>query len=103
MPLSHLQPRDAAAPNVHLLSTQYRMCPEIREVVSRYQYSGALRDADTVRTRSSDLDSALAAQPRAIWYVLDLTEEDGCVSTTSRHTPLLRPDEIEDPSAQSLG
>lgn len=59
-------------PNAHMLKTQYRMHPEIRQVVSDYQYGGELCDAAEVARRRNDLgDVFLGTAPRAIWYVLD--------------------------------
>jgi superfamily I DNA/RNA helicase len=73
--LHHLEPetRDAS---VRLLVRQHRMAPEIRALVSDYQYGGLLEDADGVaeRSRRFALDTPLVGEPRTIWYVLD---EDG--------------------------
>jgi hypothetical protein len=70
--LTHLQRVAQVRPGVHLLGEQHRMHPDIRRVVSDYQYEGALADAPTVAARPSALPS-LDGQ-RAVWYVLD---EDG--------------------------
>lgn len=71
--LSHL--RDVvetdSTPGLHLLTTQYRMHPEICRVVSQYQYGGRLKTAGEVMRRTSSQPPSLDNQPRAIWYVLD--------------------------------
>lgn len=74
--LDHLDPKRSAGPGVHMLQIQYRMHPQIRAVVSRYQYHDLLQDAPGVTSRSSVLPGILNDQARAIWYVLD-EEEDG--------------------------
>lgn len=66
--LAHLAPSGAS---LHLLREQHRMCSQVREAVSAYQYEGTLLDAPQVKSRSTPLDPVLAAGPRAIWYVLD--------------------------------
>lgn len=58
------------------LSSQYRMHPDIRRAVSGYQYEDSLTDAPEVVSRPTPLDGALAAAPRAIWYVLDEDMEE---------------------------
>ena len=69
--LSRLRLGSAAEPSVLLLDEQYRMCPQIRAVVSGYRYEGALRDAAPVLARRFEYDRQLEGQPRVIWYVLD--------------------------------
>jgi hypothetical protein len=71
--LTHLQRVGQVRPGVHLLREQHRMHPDIRRVVSDYQYEGKITDAQTVAERPSALPT-LVGQPRAVWYVLD---EDG--------------------------
>ena len=68
--LSHLTPRDAARPDVTLLTEQHRMAPAIRAVVSRYQYGDSLRDGVGVTGRAP-WPHARDDLPRAAWYVLD--------------------------------
>lgn len=67
--LHHLD-LSAGGPGREFLSKQYRMHPEIRSVVSAYQYGGRLEDACATPTAIDGLPSR-----RAIWYVLD---EDKC-------------------------
>jgi hypothetical protein len=69
--LSHLHDVHQHDEGMHLLKTQYRMRPEISEVVSRYQYGGELRTADEVVGRAFEVPKLLRDQPRAIWYVID--------------------------------
>jgi len=57
-------------PGRELLTKQYRMHPEIRRVVSAYQYGGRLEDAEGIQAPTAGLPAR-----RAIWYVLD---EDKC-------------------------
>lgn len=73
--LSHLQSVEQHDEGMHLLKTQYRMHPEVGEVVSHYQYGGQLETADEVKGRTYALPKLLDGQPRAIWYVID--EEKG--------------------------
>jgi superfamily I DNA/RNA helicase len=69
--LSHLHDVHQHDEGMHLLRTQYRMRPEISEVVSHYQYGGELRTADEVNHREFEVPKLLRDQPRAIWYVID--------------------------------
>ena len=73
--LSHLSNVQQHEEGMHLLTTQYRMHPEVCEVVSQYQYGGQLKTADEVRQRVYLPPASLKDLPRAIWYVLD--EEEG--------------------------
>ncbi|MEL6344947.1 MAG: AAA domain-containing protein [Myxococcota bacterium] len=63
--LAHLDAA-GAQPGVCMLTTQYRMHPEIRGVVSAYQYDGRLRDGAGV-----DAEPLISGMPRAAWFVLD--------------------------------
>ncbi len=69
--LTSLSESCTTSPNVYQLTEQYRMAPEIREIVSDYQYDGRLTDADQVVQRADLRGTQLGQQPRAIWYVLD--------------------------------
>lgn len=60
----------ATGPGREFLAQQYRMHPEIRRVVSAYQYGGRLEDAEGIKATAAGLPAR-----RAIWYVLD---EDKC-------------------------
>lgn len=71
--LSHLH---AERDDVLLLREQHRMHADIRRAVSSYQYRDALADAASVAERPCPFDAATAAQPRAIWYVLDEDADD---------------------------
>lgn len=84
--LAHLNTKWISS-GIHLLQTQYRMHPDIREVVSNYQYDNQLMDSETVKARQFLLDDLLTNQPRAIWYVLD--EE---ISSDSSKLPKIRSD-----------
>jgi hypothetical protein len=68
--LGHLRP-GAGAPSVAMLTVQHRMHPELRAVVSAYQYAGALTDGEGVGQREAPLSAQLHKVPRASWYVLD--------------------------------
>jgi superfamily I DNA/RNA helicase len=63
--LSHLD--DAEVPGVCMLHVQHRMHPEIRHVVSSYQYDGLLEDAPGVISS----EECAAGMPRAGWFVLE--------------------------------
>ncbi|MCI5221792.1 MAG: AAA family ATPase, partial [Candidatus Electrothrix sp. AR4] len=69
--LSHLEHMDKAVDGVYALTEQYRMHPQLCNLVSAFQYNGALTTANKVRERSNPLPLLLKKQPRAIWYVLD--------------------------------
>ncbi len=69
--LTHLQPQGQHPAGIRMLRTQYRMHPQIRLAVSKYQYGNLLDDAPQIATRTRDIGQHLAGQPRAIWYVLD--------------------------------
>ena len=69
--LGHLQAVMQSVEGVHLLTTQYRMHPDVCDVVSGYQYNSLLHTADQVLERPCESPSMLRDQPRAIWYVLD--------------------------------
>ncbi|MCO4762510.1 MAG: hypothetical protein KC502_13450 [Myxococcales bacterium] len=59
-------------PAVHRLHEQHRMHPQIRTVVSDYQYDGALTDAPALVSRlEPERDPPLVGHPRALWLVLD--------------------------------
>jgi hypothetical protein len=58
--------------NVQFLNTQYRMHPEIGNVISQYLYDGKLLHAEGRESRPFALQGdLLAPHPRAIWCVLD--------------------------------
>jgi superfamily I DNA/RNA helicase len=72
--LAHLDDcrSDALPKKVNFLNTQYRMHPEIGEVVSQYLYGGELRHADGLAQRPFALSgNLLEPSPRAVWSVLD--------------------------------
>ena len=69
--LSHLRQVDQGDEGMHLLTTQYRMHPDVCDVVSHYQYGDKLQTADEVKDRGYDPPPLLRNQPRTIWYVLD--------------------------------
>jgi superfamily I DNA/RNA helicase len=77
--LDHLHPTRSPGPGVHMLQVQHRMHPEIRALVSRYQYHDLLQDAPGVIARSTILPMILNNQPRAIWYVLDEEEDSPAI------------------------
>jgi superfamily I DNA/RNA helicase len=70
--LAHLTPTTLTSSTV-MLTAQWRMAPQIRELVSNYQYDGRLEDAPPIPAvaAGADLDPLLKSQPRALWYVLD--------------------------------
>jgi len=70
--LNHLDQTTRTPDAVHLMRQQHRMHPHIRAVVSKYQYEGALDDADDIVQRKV-LNTPLleTAGSRAVWYVLD--------------------------------
>jgi hypothetical protein len=74
--LSHLDNVSSVPSGVHVLSQQFRMHPEICDVVSAFQYNGGLSTAPDVLTRSLPLPPILRGQRRAIWYVLDEETDD---------------------------
>ena len=61
---------------MHLLKTQYRMHPDISDVVSHYQYGGELQSANELKDRAFAVPRLLLDQPRAIWYVIDEDKGD---------------------------
>ncbi len=69
--LSHLNADETTRPAVTLLKTQYRMHPEIGDVVSKFQYDGLLRHAENSDHDAWQPPSILSEVPRAIWYVID--------------------------------
>jgi len=74
--LGHLDELDVVPPSVHVLFEQHRMQAEIGRVVSRYQYGGRLRTAESVGVRTATLPSLFRGGPRAIWQVLDEESSD---------------------------
>ena len=58
--LSHLHDVHQHNEGTHLLKTQYRMHPEVSEVVSHYQYGGELQTADEVKHRPFDVPRLLS-------------------------------------------
>lgn len=75
------------APGLVRLTEQYRMHPDIRQLVSAFQYDGALRDADAVSERRWEVDPLLRRQPRAVWYVADEHPEVGADGAASDRGP----------------
>lgn len=75
--VSSLEGADAEQPNTHLLTTQHRMHPDVRRVVSRLSYADRLLDADAVTARPWPAGGRLAHLPRALWLVLDEGNEHG--------------------------
>lgn len=69
--LSHLEDVNKRVQGVHLLSEQYRMHPDICEVVSKFHYDGVLKTASPVLDRKETLPKVLKDAPKAIWWVLD--------------------------------
>lgn len=70
-------PAAEEAEALHVLEVQHRMHPEVRALISEYQYGGRLRDAPAVLARASEEPNGwgpLGDAPRALWLVLD---EDG--------------------------
>jgi curved DNA-binding protein CbpA len=74
--LNHLDSTKNLAPSVHLLTKQYRMHPDIRKVVSEYQYDRLLEDAVEVQDKYPPRDLFGEGLHRALWYVLDEEETD---------------------------
>lgn len=74
--LSHLDQVDPLPRAVHLLTEQRRMHPEVCQVVSEFQYKGALTTAPETIERQTPLPKLLAEGPRAIWYVVDEEGEE---------------------------
>jgi superfamily I DNA/RNA helicase len=72
--LSHLENVESNIAGVHLLSQQYRMHPDICEMVSGFQYRGMLTTAAPVLERPSQIPRLVDSFSRVIWCVLD--EED---------------------------
>lgn len=80
-PMTHLAnpDRDERKGDVHLLTTQYRMHPQICAVVSNFAYGGRLKTADFVAAERGAYVAASLPQKRACWLVLD-----ECVSDPRR-------------------
>ncbi|MCE9552286.1 MAG: AAA family ATPase [Planctomycetes bacterium] len=74
--LSHLDDIEATSAGIHVLSEQYRMHPDVCNVVSAFQYAGLLKTASSIIDRASNLPASLANYSRAIWYVLDNEDAD---------------------------
>ncbi len=79
--LEHLDVLNDTPSAVHVLSEQYRMHPDVCQVVSEYQYGGGLTTARETLQRPENLVPALSGFSRAIWYVLD---EEGSDLATIR-------------------
>jgi len=79
--LSHLADLEDTPPAVHVLSQQWRMHPDVCQVVSEFQYGGVLTTAPETVQRASRLSPFLADYSRGIWYVLD---EEGTNLATIR-------------------
>ena len=57
------------APGITMLREQYRMNPQIRSVVSRFQYHGRLRDGDGVATRTEKVAKLEPSSGSAVvWF-----------------------------------
>jgi superfamily I DNA/RNA helicase len=74
-------------PNATLLARQYRMNPQIRYVVSEFQYQGKLQDAQSVNDRPDRRDPSMRGLPRALWYALDDDAGDQRVSIRAVRGP----------------
>jgi len=74
--VTHLQPAGIHPRGIRMLDVQYRMHPQIRSAVSKYQYADLLKDAPKVVERSRDMGLHLTEHSRAIWYVLDEDTDD---------------------------
>lgn len=74
--LNHLTSTKKLNPSVYLLTKQHRMHPDIRRVVSEYQYDGTLEDAEEIIDRYPQRDLFGAGLSCALWYVLDEEEAD---------------------------
>ncbi len=69
--LSHLDAFEDTPDAVHVLSQQYRMHPDVCQVVSEFQYGGLLTTANETKNRESVAPQWITSHSRAIWYVLD--------------------------------
>ena len=81
--LSHLETANSLPPAVYMLTKQHRMIPDIRKVVSEYQYNGKLEDAKSIKAKTEkqrkglrDLFGNRTTIPPAMWYILDEEGED---------------------------
>lgn len=74
--LSHLDETKDVPTAVHFLTEQRRMHPDVCQVVSSFQYGGALTTATERAEQESTLSSFLTNASRVIWYVLDQEEGD---------------------------
>ncbi|MCC6511619.1 MAG: AAA family ATPase, partial [Pirellulaceae bacterium] len=74
--LGHLDKIHEHPTGVHVLSRQYRMHPDVCQVVSAFQYDGQLSTAPEVVQRPSPLPRLFQNQPRAMWYILDEETHD---------------------------
>ena len=77
--LAHLTPAHAGCDGVMMLTVQHRMHPEVRAVVSAYQYDNQLTDGPSL-PRPGGPD-----HPRALWMVLD--EDTDAVSLRAERGP----------------
>lgn len=84
--LGHLRAVGAAGGASTMLKVQHRMHPDVRAVVSNYQYEGVLEDGDTVGQVEAPLSAQLHKVPRAVWYVLD-EESDSLAATRAERGP----------------
>lgn len=84
--LDHLRVDDEA-PGLHRLSVQHRMHPQIRKVVSGFQYDDSLTDASRIGARGWPGAGRLASWPRAIWYVADEHPDLGAEGAASGAGP----------------
>jgi superfamily I DNA/RNA helicase len=69
--LTHLDELKNTPAAVHVLREQRRMHTDVCEVVSKYQYNGALTTAVETQNRESVVPKHLGDFSRVIWYVLD--------------------------------
>lgn len=69
-----------------MLKVQHRMHPDVRAVVSRYQYDDVLEDGAGVGLDEAPLSAQLHKVPRAVWYVLD-EESDSLAATRAERGP----------------
>ena len=91
--LSHLDANELPSA-VHMLTEQYRMVPEIRKVISDYQYGGALKDAEKIQQKcpdiregSRDLFGNRISIPPVMWYVLDEEAADNLPAIRAERGP----------------
>lgn len=74
--LSHLDDIEETPTAVHVLSEQWRMHPDVCDLVSEFQYGGFLTTAADRVSHDSNLAPIIAGHSRAVWYVLDEEPSD---------------------------